>query len=278
MAARTHILNSGTKAMLLSGTALVRASARERSMGRLMRSPEGHEPAAPAPTPAPAPAPTPAPSPAPAPSAPEPSALGGAGDPPPADPAVPAAPAAPKDPAETPPAEPEAAPEGVPEAYELTAPEGTTLDAEAVAAATPVFKELGLSNEQANKLMPVAAQFAQQIADKLNGQILAQVQADRKAWLDSAKADPEIGGAQWDKTLTEGAAALDRLGFPKGSGFRVLLDESGFGNHPDMIRAWAKVGQAIGDDPKFLRGNGAPAPKRDMAETLYPNDRPKGGQ
>jgi len=165
----------------------------------------------------------------------------------------------------------------VPETYELEAPDGFTVDPQALAVATPVFKELGLSNEQANKLMPVAAKFAAGLSDKLNAQILSQVRADRKAWLDTAMADREIGGANWKQTLAKGAFALDNLGFPKGSPFRVLLDESGLGNHPEMIRAWAKVGRAIGEDGDFVRGAGTPHSRRDTAETLYPNDAPKGG-
>ena len=166
----------------------------------------------------------------------------------------------------------------VPERYELDVPEGFAIDPQALAVATPVFRELGLSNEQASKLMPVAAQFAQGLSDKLNAQILSQVSADRKAWLDSAMADREIGGAHWKETLAKGAFALDNLGFPKGSPFRVLLDESGLGNHPEMIRAWAKVGRAIGEDGDFVRGAGNPHSRRDTAETLYPNESPKGGQ
>ena len=163
----------------------------------------------------------------------------------------------------------------VPEAYDLEAPGGFTIEPAALAAATPVFKELGLSNEQANKLMPVAAKFAAGLSDKLNAQILSQVRADRKAWLDTAMADQEIGGAHWKQTLAKGAFALDNLGFPKGSPFRVLLDESGLGNHPEMIRAWAKVGRAIGEDGDFVRGAGTMQARRDTAETLYPNDAPR---
>ena len=167
--------------------------------------------------------------------------------------------------------------DGVPEAYELTAPEGFTIDQASIDLVTPVFKEIGLNNEQANKLMPVAAQWAQQIQDGHNSTILAQVQADRRAWLDTAKADPEIGGAHWDDTLTTAASALDRLGLTKGSAFRTLLDESGLGNHPEMIRAFRLVGKAIGEDTNFIRaGSGAPT-KRDAAETLYPDDQPRQG-
>ncbi len=168
--------------------------------------------------------------------------------------------------------------DGVPEAYALTPPEGLTLDAEAVAAATPVFRELGLSNAAANKLMPAAAQFAQRVQDQANRQLLSHVQAERKAWLDAARADPEIGGAKWSETIATAASALDRLGFGKGSAFRNLLDESGLGNHPDMIRAFVKVGRAVSEDNDFVLGGGIPRTRRDTAETLYPHDHAKEGQ
>lgn len=168
--------------------------------------------------------------------------------------------------------------DGVPAAYALTPPEGLALDAGAIAEATPVFRELGLSNAAANKLMPVAAQFAQRVQDQANRQLLSHVQAERKAWLDAARADPEIGGAKWGDTIATAASALDRLGFTKGSAFRNLLDESGLGNHPDMIRAFVKVGKAVSEDNDFVLGGGVPRTRRDQAETLYPQDQPKGGQ
>nr|WP_281127719.1 hypothetical protein [Sphingomonas sp. AR_OL41] len=159
----------------------------------------------------------------------------------------------------------------VPAAYDLTAPEGMTINPADLEEATPIFKELGLSNDQANKLMPVAAKFAQRIADQANQAILAQVQQDRKAWLDTAKADPEIGGQHWDGTIKTAASALDKLGFVKGSPFRVLLDESGLGNHPEMIRAFTKVGKAIGEDSNFVRVESGGAP-RSHAQVLYGNN------
>lgn len=164
---------------------------------------------------------------------------------------------------------------GIPDHYQLTAPEGLTLDPVAIELATPVFRELGLSNEQANKLMPVAGQFAQGLLDRHQRQFLGQVQAERKAWLDSARNDPEIGGQQWATTIGTAAKALDALGFGKGSAFRTLLDESGLGNHPEMIRAFQRVGKAIGEDG-FERSSGIHHSKRDRAETLYPEDTPKG--
>lgn len=165
-----------------------------------------------------------------------------------------------------------AKPEGaeVPDTYDLKL-EGAELDAKAVEAATPVFKELGLTNDQANKLMPVADAFAKSITERNNQAILEGVATQRKEWLDTAKADKEIGGQQFDANLVVAAKALDQLGFAKGSPFRALLDESGLGNHPEMIRAFVKVGKAIGEDSDFARGTGSAA-KQDRLSTLYPDD------
>lgn len=159
----------------------------------------------------------------------------------------------------------------VPEKYELKASEGgADLDAEVVALAEPVFKEIGLSNDQAQALVPVAEQFAQRVAEQIEAASMANIAQQRAAWLAEAKADPEIGGDKWDGNLVIAAKALDTLGFTKGTPFRTLLDDSGLGNHADMIRAFVKVGRAVSEDSDFVRGGVATSGPRTLAETLYP--------
>lgn len=169
----------------------------------------------------------------------------------------------------------EAAPEHVvPEKYEL-AVEGIELDATAIEAATPVFKELNLSNEQAGKLMPVAAQFRDQVATQTRDATLQELvdgHSKQKAdWAAAAKADPEIGGGNLDQTLHLAGKALDHFGHPEGSDFRKLLTETGFGNHPDMVRIMRGVGELISEDG-FPR-SGAGQSKSDPLSELYPNNR-----
>lgn len=164
--------------------------------------------------------------------------------------------------------EPEAV---VPEKYELTVSEGFDLDAATLEAATPIFQELGLTNDQAQKLIPVAEGFAQKIVAQVNDEIGAAIRAERAEWLDTAKADPEIGGDKFDATLVSAAKALDTLGFTKGHPFRALLDTSGLGNHPEMIRAFAKVGRALSEDNDFIRSGQATTGARSPAESLYPS-------
>lgn len=159
----------------------------------------------------------------------------------------------------------------VPEKYELSV-EGMELDAAAIEMAEPVFKDLNLSNEQANKLMPVAAQFRDKVATETL-QSLADQGAQQKAeWLTATKADPDIGGGKLEETLHLAAKALDHFGFAEGSDFRKLLTETGFGNHPDMVRVMRGVGEMISEDG-FVRANAgnSTAPKP-LHERLYPSE------
>ena len=164
----------------------------------------------------------------------------------------------------------------LPDSYALVAPEGLTLDAETLAEADPIFRELGLDNAGAQKLVPVAAKFGERIAAQAaqaaNQAILGEVVEQRKAWATAARNDPEIGGNRWNETLELSAKALDALGYPKGSSFRNFLTDSGLANHPEMIRAMRKVGALVAEDSDFVRGD-AGAPIRAPREAiLYPND------
>lgn len=170
--------------------------------------------------------------------------------------------------------------EGAPEAYDLTT-EGVEIDAESLAEAEPVLRELGLTNDQAKKFVPVAAKLMDRAVDATVTDIVAKGNAQRKAWLDSAKAAEDIGGAKWDATMHMAAKGLDALGFVKADKannveahpFRLALEATGFGNHPDMIRMCARLGELVSEDGDFVRADAsAPAAKADVAKRLYPND------
>ena len=60
--------------------------------------------------------------------------------------------------------------------------------------------------------------------------------------------------------------ALDQFGTPE---LRALLNDSGMGNNPEVIRAFYRVGKAISED-KFVGGKAAPVDAND-ARSLYPN-------
>ncbi|MGA1851285.1 hypothetical protein VH570_10685 [Sphingobium sp. HT1-2] len=253
-------------------------TAMERRVGRYLRAPDHPaDPAPAAPPPAapadPAPpadpaAPTPPADPAPPAPAADPddsddTALGGKKPDVPADPAAP--PADPADP-NAPPAH------VIPEAYELTAPEGMTIDADLLTEATPIFKEAGLSNDQAQAILPAAKSLVEKTQQATVQNLIDAGNQQRKAWLDAAKADDKIGGANWDASLHSAGRALDALGHAEGSEFRTALNETGFGNHPEMIRIFARIGEMVGEDGDFVRAD-AGAKVVDTLTSMYPNNR-----
>lgn len=230
------------RSTLLRSSMMTRA---ERTQGRFMRAPDhtpDPAPAAPTPPADPAPAdPAPTADSAPVDDAPGDTILGG--EAPAADPAKPEG-EAPVEPAP-----------GAPEAYELSAPEGMVLDTDALAIAEPVLRDLNLTNEQAQKLTDAYAQILPKVAERYQAEQSTAITAQRTAWANEAKADPEIGGANWDASVTASAKALDRFGAPAGSPFRQLLNDSGLGNHPEMIRMFANIGKTIGEDTDFVPSN-----------------------
>lgn len=150
--------------------------------------------------------------------------------------------------------------------YDLKMPDGVELDAELATAMGVDFKELGLTNAQAQKLADkfIAVQTAK--ATKQNetwGNTLQK-------WADDAKADADIGGDKWDGTVSASRRAVEKLGTPE---LKEYLNASGGGNHPELIRFMAKVGSMIKEDDPA--SGGAPGKAtRDRAEVLYPDDKP----
>lgn len=69
-----------------------------------------------------------------------------------------------------------------------------------------------------------------------------QDQRDQEqTWAQATKADPELGGQKLKRSLSLARYALDRFGDPEFYGF---LDDSGLGNHPEIIRMFKRAGEA----------------------------------
>lgn len=152
---------------------------------------------------------------------------------------------------------------GAPEQYEdFTAPEGVALDAELVGDLKAIAKELNLSQKDAQRVADLGPKLMEKL-QKGQAEALAQI---RQTWADSAKADKEIGGEAFAENLGAAKKALDSFGTPE---LRTLLNESGIGNHPEVIRFMARAGKAISSDT-FVPGGQRSGPT-DPAKTMFPN-------
>lgn len=150
-------------------------------------------------------------------------------------------------------------PKGAPEKYEFQAGEGVELDSEALKDFEPVARELNLTNEQAQKLVDA---YPKILAGVQQRQTEAW-QAQTEQWAADVKADKEVGGDKLTANLSAAQRALDQFGTPE---LREYLDGTGLGNHPELVKAFIKVGKAMSEDGVIT---GKESGQRSAAEVLY---------
>lgn len=155
----------------------------------------------------------------------------------------------------------------VPEAYELKAPDDGELDPKLVEQATPVFKELGLTNDAAQKVVDFyASTVLPEVAQTVQTETLRLLGMDGMAdWAKQIKADPEVGGANFEKAQTVVAQARDAFASDE---LKALLETTRLGNHPEVFKLFHKLGTAIGEGSVFTKGDGTSQPAS-LATSLY---------
>lgn len=144
-----------------------------------------------------------------------------------------------------------------PEKYEFTAGKDQELDKEAVAAFEPIARELGLSNEQAQKIVDV---YGSTIMPQLVKQQADAWQEQVTGWAETVKADKELGSVE---SIGNAQKAMEQFGTPE---LKEYLNETGLGNHPELIRILSKVGKSMTEDG-FVNGNSENA--RSTADVLF---------
>ena len=156
----------------------------------------------------------------------------------------------------------------VPDSYTFTAPEGQTLDAEAVAEFSGIAKEFGLSQEEGQKVADIGAKLAQRWETK-QAETLQTASAE---WAAAATADKEYGGDKLEASMTAAKKALTAFGSPE---LTTLLNGSGLGNHPEVIRFMVRAGKAVSEDRMVTGGTGpAGNATESAAQRMYPSMNP----
>lgn len=139
-----------------------------------------------------------------------------------------------------------------PTKYELKS-EGLILDASQVEKTIAQAKQLGLTNDQAQALL-------NEKNEALSSYVSAQqeqLKTKSAEWLESVKADKDLGGEKLDQTLgflkeaKEGKYAFIEPELVK------ILDETGLGNHPLLIKSFVRASKLINEQSSI--GGGKPA-------------------
>lgn len=152
---------------------------------------------------------------------------------------------------------------GAPDQYEdFTFPEGVVVDEEAVGEFKDIARELNLDQAGAQKVADIGAKLAAKWAT----QAQENFQATLDTWVSEVKADKEIGGDALPQTLAVAKRALATYGTPA---LQELLNASGFGNNPDVIKFCHKVGMTLKEDAVVTGREGAGP--TDVGALLYDN-------
>ena len=148
---------------------------------------------------------------------------------------------------------------GAPEEYTtFDLPENFDMNNDTLAEYHTFAKENGLTQDQAQRGVDMVAQMKEA---EMNQWVEQQ-----KSWVEQAKADTEYGNDKFDESISVAVKARDSFGT---SEFNEMLDSSGLGNHPEMIRFLHRVGKAISEDSVVVGGTTTSQLSREAV--LYPS-------
>lgn len=166
----------------------------------------------------------------------------------------------------------------------FTVPEGYELNPEVATEASTLFKEMGLNQDQAQKLVDF---YGKQVQSRDTTSTAAAETAwseTNKAWQTETLADPDLG-PNIGKVKETISRALDSLGDAAlTKDFKQVMDMTGAGNHKSFVKAFYKLAQAA-TEGRHVKGTGptvegqrAPGQgKPSAAQALYPTLTSAGG-
>lgn len=157
-----------------------------------------------------------------------------------------------------------------PEKYEFKAPEGWDkqgweLDGEILDRAVPIFKDLNLTQDQAQKLVSFYALESQKQFES-SGNLVDEM---REGWRKEIKADPQIGHKLDSEVKPTVGKALEMLGPKLANEFRQAMDLTGVGDNPAFIRVFYELAKMV------TEGGHVAARGVSRFGTVQPNARPE---
>lgn len=124
-----------------------------------------------------------------------------------------------------------------------------------------LLTESNLPKESAQKFLDLQTALETKRAEAYQAALVKQSQD----WEAAVKADKELGGANFEKTQALGVKAIEAYGTPE---LKQLLNDSGLGNHPELVKFCHRVGQKLTEDAMVLPGTQEGSTKG-LAERLW---------
>jgi hypothetical protein len=154
----------------------------------------------------------------------------------------------------------EAAPK-VPDKYELKLSDKSPLDNDALTRIAGLAKEKGLSQDQAQLLVQAEESSLTNFQTK-QAEAYNQTKAQ---WAEAVQKDKEIGGENFKQSVALSSRVVDRFATEE---FKKTLDVTGLGQHPEIVRVFARIGKAMSNDQLIMPGAQG-AGKKEMKDILY---------
>jgi hypothetical protein len=171
-------------------------------------------------------------------------------------------------PAEAAPATPAPAPApapAAPEKYEFKAPEGASaFDDKVIETYAGVAKDLNLTQEQAQSVLDKVGPVIQARQMEALKTFYEPLGGMPDTWEAQTKADKEIGGDKLNENLAIATKVRD-LGGPD---FVKVLNATGLGNHPAIVKTFVRFGKLLSED-KFVAGDRGARTPRSQEDRLY---------
>lgn len=144
----------------------------------------------------------------------------------------------------------------------LKAPAG--FDAAALPKIAEVAKAYGLTPAAAQKLLDDTHAGAV----KAKADMEAALAKQKSDWHAEILADKEIGGEAFKATMERAQKVIGEVDGKIAPGIKKILDDSGYGDHPAVVKLFAYLGKANREDG-FHFSTQTPPAKKSAADVLY---------
>lgn len=148
--------------------------------------------------------------------------------------------------------------------YSLNKPENSRLSDADMERIASYAKDQGLSKEAAEKLVDNESKARDSYYESLQSEHKEMV----KQWVEDVKSDKELGGEKFAESAELAKSVVARFGTDE---FRKNLNESGYGNHPEVVRIFARIGRAMAPDT-IVKENNPSGGARSLEEVFYGNN------
>ena len=142
--------------------------------------------------------------------------------------------------------------DNVPETYgAFKDVDGNEYSPDSVRQFSEAAKKVGLSQEKAQALFETMVPTAK-------AHMMNDLRAKAEQWALDCEKDPEIGGANFGANKAVAISGYREFATPE---LRTILNASGLGNHPEVVRHFYRLGKTLQQD-KGVYGNASTAPQR----------------